>query len=131
METGATADDGGPSCAPYRRLHRERPGRRAGTSARGASGLSGRGSAGLTTRVTIAGVSFRNADRSSSTSRESAAKIVAPDFSKLPAPTIDNDKAPYVVADFTVDRSAPHDIYSFRVHFRLRREQRRKVDGRP
>ncbi len=73
------------------------------------------GSAGLTTRVTIAGVSFRNARQIIFDQPGIAAKIVAPDFAKLPAPTLDNDNATYVVADFTVDRSAYRDLYSFRV----------------
>ena len=73
------------------------------------------GSAGLTTRVTISGTSFRNARQILFDQPGVSAKIVAPDFSKLPAPTIDNDNAPSVVADFTVDRTAPHDLYSFRV----------------
>jgi hypothetical protein len=73
------------------------------------------GSAGLTTRVTIAGVSFRNARQIVFDQPGIAAKIVAPDFAKLPAPTLDNDNATFVAADFTVDRSAPHDLYSFRV----------------
>src|SRR5450755_775059 len=73
------------------------------------------GSAGLTTRVTIFGVSFRNARQIIFDQPGIAAKIVAPDFAKLPAPTIDDDNAPAVIADFTVDRSAPHDLYSFRV----------------
>ena len=73
------------------------------------------GSAGLTTRVTIAGVSFRNARQIIFDQPGIAARIVAPDFSKLPPVTIDNDNATYLVADFTVDRTAPHDLYSFRV----------------
>ena len=73
------------------------------------------GSAGLTTRVTIAGVSFRNARRIVFDQPGITAKIVAPDFAKLPPPAIDDDRANYVVADFTVDRSACHDLYSFRV----------------
>ncbi len=73
------------------------------------------GSAGLTTRVTISGVSFRNAGAIIFDQPGISAKIVAPDFSKLPAPTLDNDNAPVVVVDFTVDRAAPRDIYSFRV----------------
>src|SRR6476469_6934714 len=56
------------------------------------------GSAGLTTRVTIAGVSFRNARKIIFDQPGIVAKIVGPDSAKLPAPTIDNDNATYIVA---------------------------------
>src|SRR5258708_4580722 len=49
------------------------------------------GSAGLTTRVTISGVSFRNANRIIFAQPGVTAKIVAPEMSKQPAPTMDND----------------------------------------
>ncbi|HLJ57416.1 MAG TPA: PPC domain-containing protein [Chthonomonadaceae bacterium] len=73
------------------------------------------GSAGLTTRVTISGVSFRNARQIVFDQPGITAKIVAPDFGKLPAGALDDDRATFVVADFTVDRSAYRDLYSFRI----------------
>jgi hypothetical protein len=73
------------------------------------------GSLGATTRVTIGGVSFRNAAQVLFDKPGITATIVAPDAAKLPAPTLESDGNPPVVVDFAVGKEAAPGLYYFRI----------------
>ena len=73
------------------------------------------GSAGATTRVTIAGMSLRNATQVLFDHPGITAKIAPQDMSKLPPPNLDTDGNPNIVADITVAKNVPPGAYRFRV----------------
>jgi hypothetical protein len=73
------------------------------------------GSAGTTTRVTITGMSLRNASAIVFSAPEVTAKIVPPDPVALPAMTPDSDGNPPVIADITAPKSMPPGIVTFRI----------------
>ena len=80
---------------------------------RGLYPLAGR--PGMTTRVTISGVSFRNAGLLLFDKPGISATIIQPDPKSLPAPNVDSDGNPNVVADFAVAKEAPPGVYRFRI----------------
>ncbi|MCW3054456.1 MAG: Bacterial pre-peptidase C-terminal domain [Chthonomonadales bacterium] len=73
------------------------------------------GSAGMTTRVTITGLSLRNAGALVFNTPGLTAKIVSPDPTSLPAQTPDSDGNPPVLVDITAPKEAVPGIYSFRI----------------
>ena len=73
------------------------------------------GSAGTTTRVTITGMSLRNANAILFSVPGLAAKIIAPSPGTLPAPTMDSDGNPPVIADITAPKGAVPGLTTFRV----------------
>lgn len=73
------------------------------------------GSAGTTTRVTITGMSLRNARAIVFSAPGVTAKIVPPDPATLPATTPDSDGNPPVIAEITAPKSMPPEILTFRI----------------
>jgi len=73
------------------------------------------GSAGTTTRVTITGLSLRNAGALIFNVPGVKARIVAPDPASLPAETPDSDGNPPVIVDITTPPEAVPGICSFRI----------------
>jgi hypothetical protein len=73
------------------------------------------GNAGTTTRVTITGMSLRDATAIRFSTPGLTAKIVAPDPSTLPAVTPDSDGNPPVVADITAPKGSVPGLTTFRI----------------
>src|SRR5579871_6403795 len=73
------------------------------------------GRPGATTRVTITGVSLRDASAIRFDTTGVTAKILPTISGNLPAPTMDSDGDPPVVAEFTVAKEVPAEIVHFRV----------------
>src|SRR5579871_6133637 len=73
------------------------------------------GRPGAKTRVTISGVSLRNAGSLLFDKPGIAATLVPQDPKTLPAANVDSDGNPNVVVDFTVARDTPPGVYRFRI----------------
>ncbi|HZP82235.1 MAG TPA: hypothetical protein VFB21_11405, partial [Chthonomonadaceae bacterium] len=70
---------------------------------------------GTTTRVTISGMSLRDVRQVLVDRPGLSIKILPSDASKLPAPALDSDGNPDVVAEFTVTKEAMPGVYTFRL----------------
>ncbi len=73
------------------------------------------GSAGTTTRVTITGMSLRNASAFVFNTSDVTAKIISSDPASLPAQTPDSDGNPPVIVDITASKASVPGLYSFRI----------------
>ncbi len=73
------------------------------------------GAPGAVVRVTVSGVSFRGGDRVLFDKPGIMARILPSDLTKQPAPTLESDGNPDVVAEFTVAKDTAPGVYSFRI----------------